>query len=328
MDPISHVIFGGAIIAAVETPDRARFGRGAAAAGVLGALAPDIDCVLMPIGWDIYLRFHEVATHSVAGAVVLGSAAAVLVRSVVKGAHLRALIVVASLGAISHIVFDVLSGARIAVGWPVTNARIAWPLVAMAEPWVLLLLGAGGAMLLAAGRRVPQLARCLLLALTVFFGIKGTLYADVQRLVEPNRGVGSRAQTIEARWGSWTEWLVSEKDPNAVRTWLVDGWNGTRELVLSQPLSPEAGLVLASRSLDTVRNFLRVHDLTFAIERVEDDGHRAVLWSDVRYCSRPQSAHGGVDCGLWFGGTFGPDGRPLNQVVHVGGWIQTRPVAQ
>ena len=78
-------------------------------------------------------------------------------------------------------------------------------------------------------------------------------------------------------------------------------------------------MVAASRSLETVRNFLSVHDLTFAVERAERDGRRAVLWSDIRYCWQTTPATENIDCGLWFGGTFDADGRALMQVVQVGG---------
>ena len=54
MDPVSHVAFG-------RTPSRS---TGSAGSGSrrdrvrawLGSLAPDVDAVFMPAGWDVYLR--------------------------------------------------------------------------------------------------------------------------------------------------------------------------------------------------------------------------------------------------------------------------------
>ena len=64
MDPISHVAFGRTLVAL----DSGRtLGPGAIAACVLGSLAPDLDAVFMPIGWDIYLRRHQGGTHSLIG---------------------------------------------------------------------------------------------------------------------------------------------------------------------------------------------------------------------------------------------------------------------
>ena len=63
MDPLTHVVVGRAVIAAL--PDERRLGRGAgAAAAALGALAPDVDVPVALAGWDRYLRVHEIGTHS------------------------------------------------------------------------------------------------------------------------------------------------------------------------------------------------------------------------------------------------------------------------
>src|SRR5258705_13863449 len=77
MDPLTHVVVGRAVIAAL--PDEHRLGRGAAAAAVLGALAPDVDAPVALAGWGRYLRVHEIGTHSIAGAAVAAWAAAAVV---------------------------------------------------------------------------------------------------------------------------------------------------------------------------------------------------------------------------------------------------------
>src|SRR6266550_2843863 len=131
MDPVSHVIVARTIVTAIERSDGSRFGRGAFSAAVIGGLAPDADCVLMPVGWDIYLRFHQIGTHSLAGSLLLSCATAALIRSLVRRSRLTGLLLAASLGAVSHLVLDVTSGAWLALLWPITSARATWPLVAM-----------------------------------------------------------------------------------------------------------------------------------------------------------------------------------------------------
>ena len=69
MDPVSHVIFGRTLIALDR---RGRFGTGAIAAAALGAVAPDIDASPIWRGWDVYLRVHEIGTHSILGSVAVG----------------------------------------------------------------------------------------------------------------------------------------------------------------------------------------------------------------------------------------------------------------
>ncbi len=88
MDPLSHVIFGRTLIAL----DRhGRFGPGAAAAAALGAIAPDIDVIAIWRGWDVYLRVHEIGTHSIAGSAAVAGATAMLVYSV-KRAEIRRIV--------------------------------------------------------------------------------------------------------------------------------------------------------------------------------------------------------------------------------------------
>src|SRR5215210_1640682 len=86
MDPFSHIVFG-RTLAAVRTPR----GRGMIPAVMLGALAPDADAVLMPFGWDIYLRAHEVGTHSALGCLAMAALTALAVRLFVRGSRYPAL---------------------------------------------------------------------------------------------------------------------------------------------------------------------------------------------------------------------------------------------
>lgn len=356
MDPVSHVILARTIVAAFDKPDGSRFGRGVGAAGMLGGLSPDADSVLMPAGWDIYLRFHEIGTHSLFGALLIGCGAGALIRAFVRGSrnpaeggnpaeaeshthmsnparagshisHIGGLAAAASLGAVSHLSLDALSGARLGLAWPVVNARATLPLVAMADPWLIGLLTVGAAALWLGRRQIPRAAIIVLLAVTAFLGIKGLFYARVRQTVSTDeRFATGTARAFEARWGSWSTWNVFEKDARTLRAWRVNGLTGTSILVLSWPVQSESADVAASRSLDTVRNFLSVHDLAFA-EDDQDQGRHAVLWSDVRYCRQAVPGAEHIDCALWFGGILDADGRPLTLVVHVGGWIQTRSIS-
>ncbi len=341
MDPVSHVIFGRTIVAALERPDRGRFGSGAAAAAMLGALSPDIDSVFMPAGWDRYLRVHEIGTHSLLGALVVGSAAAVLVRLVARRARFPALAAAGMLGALSHLLFDLLSGARLHLFWPLAEVRVTWPLVAMADPWLIAVLTISALWLIVKRRHLSKAAAQALALVAVFFVVKSLLYIRVLDLVRQDPATAADLSAIrlkpdatdnispgsaiafEARWASWTEWFVYVKEAERLRIWRADALRGSLEPTLLWTTAGDAPLTLASRRLDTVRNFLAVHDLTFAVEQPTGEGTE-VLWSDIRYCWQEEGAR--ISCGLWFGGLYGPDGRPIRQVVKLGEWLQTRPL--
>src|SRR5687767_15521949 len=118
MDPISHAVIGRAAAASIGWTSgihgshggqgsRGAHGmRGVAAASILGALSPDIDCVLMPVRWDVYLRVHVVGPHSMPGAILTGIGAAVLVRLVLRRSSLRQLIVPAVIAAFRQLAAD------------------------------------------------------------------------------------------------------------------------------------------------------------------------------------------------------------------------------
>src|SRR4051794_6178825 len=107
MDPLTHVVVGRAIVAAL--PDERRLGRAAPAAAILGALAPDVDIAVAIAGWDRYLRVHEIGTHSIAGAALTACAAAAVVHLFSRKSPYSGLVAAAFAGAMSHIALDVAS---------------------------------------------------------------------------------------------------------------------------------------------------------------------------------------------------------------------------
>jgi membrane-bound metal-dependent hydrolase YbcI (DUF457 family) len=325
MDPVSHVIFGRTLVAAVDSPDRSRFGRSVAGASILGALSPDVDALLMPQGWDIYLRTHEIGTHSLTGALLVGSAAGVLIR-LLRGGRTPGLAVAGAIGAVSHVVLDLLSGARLQLAWPLSSIRSSLPLVAMADTWLIAVLACVAAALVIRRQRMQRTAWVALAVIAVFFGVKASLLARAHTTATRAIATASPVRLFEARWGSLHEWIVFERHDGALQAWLIDAWRQDATLQLAWPVLEESPGIAASRRLATVRNFLDVHDLTFAVEERDQAGGRHVWWSDVRYCWKPDAGGNRIDCGLWFGGLFDPDGRAVMQGVRLGNWTQTRPL--
>jgi membrane-bound metal-dependent hydrolase YbcI (DUF457 family) len=338
VDPLSHVAFA----ATLSATGRARkFSDAVPVALVLGALAPDLDAVAIPRGWDIYLRVHEIGTHSVAGAILLAGLVAFVVGGTKRDTSFSTLFMAAAIGTASHLLLDLVSGAQIRLGWPLVSWRVGVPLVAMAEPFLVAVLATGGVFLLIARKRRRRIALVALGAMLTFLTVKTIILNVTMRMVDraDDRAVSTRL--VEARWASLTEWYVYERTPRLLLQRHVQLGRSAAH-VLEWPVPDESALVAASRSLATVDNFLHVHDFGFAIELPDDSGTRSVLWSDIRYCWRVETQGGGVEpvvrmgtsggqvriaCALWFGGAFDRDGIPIKQLVKVGGWWQTRPPA-
>jgi membrane-bound metal-dependent hydrolase YbcI (DUF457 family) len=335
MDPLSHIALGRTLAA---LRPRAEVSRGLTAAAVLGALAPDVDAVMMPFGWDRYLRVHEIGTHALAGAALVAVLTAAAVRLWDRATPARRLAAFAAMGVASHLVLDLLSGARIRLAWPLAAAHVSWPIVGMADPILMVpLVAAVAAVALTRARRRPT-AAIALAAIAALVAAKTGAGLVAAGHYREAAGATAVARVVEARWASPTAWHVFDRTPDRLRVWLADAATPGASLLFEWPAEPETAVVTASRRLSTVRNFLHSHALGFAAVWAEDNGGHAVLWSDIRYCWNPDEpgapaahpvavARSGrrLACGLWFGGEFDAASRAVREVVRVGAWTQTRP---
>jgi membrane-bound metal-dependent hydrolase YbcI (DUF457 family) len=320
MDPVSHAVIGRAVAAAVRPRDART--RGVAAAAILGALSPDADLVLTPFGWDVYLRAHVVGTHSLLGALLTGLASALLVRLIIRRSSLAILAAAAVPAAFSHLLADVVAGGRLRLLWPLHDAVVSAPLVAMGDPYPIVVLLAGVIAMCRWRVQLPRVARAMLLALGLFFAFKGVLLWQVLSGPAASPRIDRSTRIMEARWGSLSEWLVFDRAGGELQEWRVKAGEPEPRLVMALEGTGESPLVRRSRALQSVRNFLAVHELGFAREETSAGG-REVLWSDIRYCS-PDGERQESRCALWFGGFFDRAGRAVSQEVRVGSWIQRR----
>jgi membrane-bound metal-dependent hydrolase YbcI (DUF457 family) len=336
MDPISHVALGRTLVA---LDSRRTLGPGAVAACVLGSLAPDVDAVFMPIGWDIYLRHHQAGTHSLIGSIACAALTAAVVRLPSKRGPYLPLLLAAWAGAVGHLLLDVISGADVRFFWPV-GPPAALPLFAMADPWLGAVLVLGLVTLALRRSDSGRLAAVILIAVTVLAGAKAALYARAQTREDPSDG-SVQFRRAEAEWGSLTRWITYETRAEVVGARRVNALTGTVTPLIHVPRGLDDPLVLRSRELETVRNFLAAHGVTFAtVVRARAD-HQQVLWSDLRYCSpvdrRPApwppwapiapGSGSPVSCALWFGGEFDPSSGVFSaSIVYVGRLVQRRPI--
>lgn len=327
MDPLSHAALG-RCLAALVAGDRQV--RGVAAAAVAGALIPDVDAVIAPFGWDRYLRVHEIGTHSALGTLGCAIVAAALVRRFARETAWGALIGAAWLGAASHPLLDVLSSARIRLLWPMVDHPFSVPAVAMADPYLATILVASLPVLwlVRRGRR-RRVAAVVLGAAALFLAVKtagATLAVNRYR-----KAAGpTTAFVVEAQWAALGEWRVFDRTSERVRAWRA-GVSEAPRLLIDRPVEITP-LADSTRTLSAVRNFLRVHQLAFAVTTHEPDGRARVLWSDLRFCwteARPAAAPvggSGLECALWVGAELDTAGRPAQQVVQIARWTQTRRV--
>ena len=352
MDPLTHLVVGRAVVAAArdETNDRA-----VGAAAMLGALSPDVDSVLAFSGWDRYVRAHQYGTHSFIGALIMAALAAAVAKRSAEAFALRrtherranandrsakasaersparsaaafpTVFAAAAAGALSHVLLDLIAGARIAVAWPIAERRVSLPLVAMFDPWFIGICTGWLLMLWPVRVTLQRASRALVAALVAFACLKGVLLGVAIR----RSGIAPDAPSaIEAQWASLTDWFVFERSRDLVRSSAISSRGGPPVVLMTHAIVPDTGFVRASRALDDVRNFLSVHDFAFPDETHDAAGRVSVLWSDIRYCWPAEAgARWGpaTHCGVHVGGLFDAAGTPIVQVLRIGTFVLRRP---
>jgi membrane-bound metal-dependent hydrolase YbcI (DUF457 family) len=317
--------------------------RGVVAATVLGGIAPDIDSALMAVGWDVYLQWHQLGTHALVGTPLVALLTAVVVRTWVPETSLRALVLAAWLGALSHVAFDIYSGATIRLLWPLSSWVSSMPIVAMADPLAIAAMLVGAAMLWGWPRRpraAATVALSLLLAVAAVKLVTRTLAVAAYVTYAAGTGTIPQEAAVEAAWGSWRDWFVYDRLPDdTVRAFAVDGWSKTVRLRFTHDAGRQRAFALESLAqFATARNFAPAHPFAFVTRRQAEDG-TVVFWSDARFCwtaaehPDPQEgvphqdvrpARGPLRCALWFGGSLDAQGRPIEALVWLGGHLQRR----
>lgn len=316
MDPVSHCLLGRTL----GCLDGGRLGPGATAAFVVGSIAPDADGVLAWWGWDFYLRVHEVGTHTLVAAPVVGAVVAAGLTLVVRRARFLGLFVGATLGvAIGHIGFDLVSGSDIRTLAPFSATRVGWHLLTMADLLGVATVIAGTALAWWRRRLGASLTLALLASLLGVKAVSQQRGATIYERALTDRGERPQHQgRSEAVSGSLFEWSFFDRHGRDMRVWRVDARQGTADIRFTYDVPVESLLIGRTRHLPVVRNFLPLSDLPFPRVTREGDGY-TVLWSDLRWCRLG-------DCDLSFGALFGPGLRPRLQVIQIGGYRQTRPI--
>jgi hypothetical protein len=210
----------------------------------------------------------------------------------------------------------------------------------MADPWLAAGLVASAVACLSGAGRGRRTGAAILVACAAFLAWK---VVGAVRAIEAyenawDGGGAAQQRIVEAQWASLSQWHVFDRTSTHVRAWRTDGVTRQVQLLLAWPIERETPLVEASRSLSTVRNFLRSHGLGFAVTVPRSNAENWVLWSDVRYCSpsartpaEPEltitRAGTSLGCALWFGGAFDRERNPLLEIVKIGRFTQTRELS-
>ncbi len=289
MDVVTHGITGVLVSRALPSGHNASV----MAAGLIGALAPDLDAVAR--FWDpmATITVHRAATHSLIG----GLAVALVVAGSVWGLYREnffRLFCVAYLGLLSHIGMDLLTSFGTAFLWPLSGRRFGLSLHYVVEPIIttlaLLFLFASFRL---RGRRIS-------LALSGFIGIglyvlvaaahQSIAFSRWQGFIE-TQGIRPVRSTVIPLFPGPFRWLgvaETEKAFYQKRFWVYGSAIGPTHL-FSKTKNEEIASVQQLREVKLFLDFAR-----FPWRRVRTEGSfRIVEYRDLAFADHPLGFLGG-----------------------------------
>lgn len=269
MDSLTHLLVGHAMGAVVSSSTQP-FGTAAYWAVLVGNSLPDIDVpISLVLTRDI--KLHRTVTHTLPGAVLLASIAAVVMTHFFPGVPLYLLFAWLMLGSLSHMALDVLNLFGSSALWPVFKKPINLGVLHIVDPALLILSG------------VPTLGQWLKLTgpgpLHWGFYLMGPylLYriANAVLLSRRLRGDGVLRVRIVPWYLGWR--YILEKAESIEFGAIRGGRCRVIDRYIKRHDSP---LIQATLADPAVQRFLKLSEYPYAkIE--EDDAGPLVVWADA-----------------------------------------------
>jgi hypothetical protein len=233
----------------------------------------------------------------------------------------------AATGAVSHLWFDLFSGATIRLFWPLVDTRVSnLGAFAMADPWVALWCVMTAIVIASRREKRVRNAAIFSLVLAIFVAVKTAARVEATRVFFAHVPDAGEILILPV-WGSLTEWEVYGHDATHVSQWVVNARKGSIDQRMTMPVlgATGAGLasVAASLDWDTVRNFRRTHAFAFARITSTGDATR-VMWSDLRYCQAAAGSGEEPACTVSAGGERVATATAPRLIVTIGKVVQTR----
>jgi len=285
MDPLTHALVGVGV--AALTGDSFSLTNPIYLGAVLGALAPDLDIVLQLFGDVPYLTHHRGSSHSVPGVIVSSAVIALILWLIFGGMAPGAIFVWTILGAVSHIILDILNSYGAKILWPFSQKKYTFNLLVVADP-VIIAIFAG--VILWPG--IPgTVARAAFWVALAYLGLRVYMRRNVYRMLRrkyQSEGAG-RIVVMPAMVSLWN-WSFLVETPESyiigeVKCFSLDlGIKKVLDKNLKNPLIRKA---LNCKLGKVFQNFTPYYHIDHCLE----DGKHVVRFCDLRYFFREDFLH-------------------------------------
>ncbi|MDI6737364.1 MAG: metal-dependent hydrolase [Nanoarchaeota archaeon] len=240
-------------------------------AGVVSALAPDIDVISFFFGESGFYTYHRVATHSLIGVILLALIIAVFFSRLKKDKFVR-YFPLAMLGLLSHLFLDFITAAQGAqMFYPFSTARIALNISPGVDIYLLTLFAAGIVLYRLYPNKGARIAATALLFAFLIFSARFALTNYAEASVDSINGDSYLAPSLfnPLKWH-----VIKEHDSG----YLLSSY--TMFFGMSEPQyfkMKEDPIVQASMNSDLVASFLQFARFPYPVV----EGNK-VEWVDMK----------------------------------------------
>ncbi len=285
MDPLTHALVGVGV--AALTGDKFSLTNPLHLGAVLGALAPDLDIILQFYGDMPYLTHHRGLSHSIPGVLVTSAGLAFALGLLFGGINPGVIFIWTFLGAVSHIILDILNSYGAKILWPFSQKRYSLNLLVLADP-VIITLFAGVIFWPGMSRAVAGTVFWLALGyLGIRFYMRQKVYRMLWRKYEPE-GV-RRIAVMPAMVSLWNwSFVVETTDTYIVGEVRCFSFHlGVKKILDKNPKNALMRKALQSKLGQIFQNFTPYFHIYYCLE----DGRHIIRFCDLRYFYREDFLH-------------------------------------
>lgn len=187
MDPVTHALVGvtQGVMLSKDKEEPISKKNAVLLASVLGNIAPDIDVVIRVIyGELVYLKYHRVFTHSIPGAVLISLGIMLILRYFFPKESRAKLFVISFIGTSFHVFFDVLTSYGTQALWPFDKTRMAWDVLMIVDPIIILVIVLGLALFKWKTWSVHRIFNFITLFMILYVGSRFYMHNNLEALVK------------------------------------------------------------------------------------------------------------------------------------------------
>ena len=284
MDPLTHALVGVGV--AALTGEKFSLANPLCTGAVLGALAPDFDIIMQLFGDLPYLTHHRGSSHSIPG-VLVSSVVIALLLWLVMGGSMGLIFVLTLMGAISHVLLDILNSYGAKILWPFSQKKYSLHLLVLADPVIIILFSG---MMIWPG--LPEvIARTGFWIALIYLGLRVYFRHRIFRMIwRKFKSQGAQLVVVMPAMVSLWNWsfLVETPENFIIGEVLFFSPNpGVKKILAKCQINDYIGMALHSKLGRLFRNFTPFFHIHHSVE----DGKNVVRFCDLRYFFKEDFLH-------------------------------------